>query len=318
MPYSKLSFYINPMKNLKKLFLILLFVFGCSGNSDTPDLSEFQEPTSLSLAGDMPKQDGGIDGMLGGVVRSRDIKEENVSEAFKNDNEDRKLIKRANIRIKAENLEAADISITGLMEKHSAYSASTVVKKSSYNYVIRVPFSAYKAFLAGMDGIGTVLDRSESVEDATIRYYDLEGRLDTKKELLKTFQSYLGKAKNIEEILSVEKRIAELQSDIDRTGKEFRNLSNRVDYATIELVILGPVIISQPDRNPILAVRIKGLFSDFGSFLSDLAVVFIGIVIYGIPILLLVLFFYWILFGKIGILKKLWRMAAGRKRPPGA
>ena len=154
--------------------------------------------------------------------------------------------------------------------------------------------------------------------NATIRYYDLDGRLDTKKELLKTFQSYLGKAKNIEEILSVEKRIAELQSDIDRTGKELRNLSNRVDYATIELVILGPVIISQSDPNPIFAVRIKELFSDFGGFLSDLAVVFIGIVIYGIPILLMVLFIYWILFGKIGILKKLWRAATGRKRPPAA
>jgi hypothetical protein len=116
----------------------------------------------------------------------------------------------------------------------------------------------------------------------------------------------LGKAKNIEEILSVEKFIAELQSEIEGTGKELRNLANRVDYATIDLTILGPVA-STPYRGPMLSERIKELFRSFGGFLAGLAVTLVGIAIYGIPILLLLVFFFWILFGKIGLLKKLWK-----------
>jgi hypothetical protein len=75
-------------------------------------------------------------------------------------------------------------------------------------------------------------------------------------------------------------------------------------------------VASTPYRGPTLAERIKELFRGFGGFLSGLALALVGIVIYGIPILLLVFFFFWILFGKIGLLKKLWKAAAGKKQKP--
>jgi hypothetical protein len=199
------------------------------------------------------------------------------------------------------------------MKKYNAYASSTDIDDNSRRYSIRVPSSAYKAAIDEINGLGRLLGRSENAEDVTLRYYDLEGRLATKKELLKTFQSYLGKAKTIEEILSVEKRIAELQYEIEGTGKELRNLANRVDYATIELSVLGP-IASSPYRGPTLAERLKELFGSFGSFLSVLVTIIVGIVIFGIPVLLLLVFFFWLLFGKIGLLKKLWRKAAGGKQ----
>jgi len=228
------------------------------------------------------------------------------------DNTQRKLAKRASLRIRVENLDAADASIASLMEKHGAYAASTEIDEEVRRYSIRVPSPEYSAFLAGTDGMGRMLSRSEFAEDVTLRYYDLEGRLATQRELLKTYQSYLGKAKNIEEILSVEAKIAELQNELDGTGKELRNLAGRVDYAVIELTILGPVA-SSPYRGPTLGERIRELFRDFGDFLSVLAVVLVGIVIYGVPVLLLLVLFFWILFGKVGLLKKLLLAAAGKK-----
>jgi hypothetical protein len=215
--------------------------------------------------------------------------------------------------MRVENLEAADAFISELMEKYSAYAASIVMDENSRRYSIRVPSPAYKAFLAGTDGLGKAMSRSESADDVTLRYYDLEGRLATRKELLKTFQAYLGKANNIEEILSVERNIAELQSEIDGTGKELRNLAYNVDFSIVELAILGPTAASMPYRYPSLSDRFKELLGGFGNFLSSLAVIFAGIVIYGIPILLLLIFFFWLLLGKVGLLKKLWRMAAGKK-----
>jgi hypothetical protein len=155
--------------------------------------------------------------------------------------------------------------------------------------------------------MGRLINRYESTEDVTLRYYDLEGRLATKKELLRTFQSYLGKAKTIEEILSVEARLSELQYDIEGTGIQLRNLANRVDYATVDLSLLGPVI-SSPNRGLTFGERIKQLFGGFGGFLSTVAMVLLGIVIYGIPILLLLGLLYLLLFGKIGLAKKLWRL----------
>jgi hypothetical protein len=39
----------------------------------------------------------------------------------------------------------------------------------------------------------------------------------------------------------------------------------------------------------------------------------LGIVIYGTPSVLLTILLYWLLLGKIGLLKKLWRLAGGKK-----
>jgi len=226
---------------------------------------------------------------------------------------ERKLIQHAYIRIRVENLDAADVSVTDMLQKYDAYAASTEVNENSRSYSLRVPASRYDAFLTEMNGMGRLLHRSENTEDVTLRYYDLEGRLETKKELLKTFQSYLGRARTIEEILAVEARISELQYDIEGTGMQFRNLANRVDYATIDLYLLGPVTVIS-DRNVTFGERLRQMFGNFGGFLSAVAVVIVGIVIYGIPVLLLVVFFFWLLFGRIGLFKKLWRLVRGKKQ----
>ena len=227
-------------------------------------------------------------------------------------NAERKLAKSAYLRIRVENLDAADASVTGLLQKYDAYAASTVVEENSRTYSLRVPAPRYDAFLAEMNGMGRLLTRSENTEDVTLRYYDLEGRLETKKELLKTFQSYLGKAKTIEEILAVEARISELQYDIEGTGKQFRNLANRVDYAIIDLHLIGPVAAAQ-NRSETLGERLKRMFGGFVDFLSGVVGAIVGIVIYGIPTLLLVFFFFWLLFGRIGLLRRLWRLVRAKK-----
>ncbi|MDR0502899.1 MAG: DUF4349 domain-containing protein [Treponema sp.] len=227
-------------------------------------------------------------------------------------NAERKLIKRASVRVRVENLEKADASVSGLMEKYDAYAASTNIEENSYSYSLRVPAPAYDTFLAEMNGIGRLLRRSENTEDVTLRYYDLEGRLVTKKELLKTYQSYLEKAKTIEEILSVERYISDLQYDIEGTGMQLRNLADRVDYATIDLTLLGPVA-SSPLQGKTFGERVKELFGSFGSFLSTLVMIIIGIIIFGIPILLLLALLYWLLLGRIGLMRKLWYVVVKRK-----
>jgi hypothetical protein len=232
--------------------------------------------------------------------------EEHFSESG-NVNNERKLVKRANVRIRVENLDTIDASVNSLMEKYNAYAASTNIDENSRYYSLRVPAQYYEIFLTDMNGLGRQLHRYESTEDVTLRYYDLEGRLNTKKELLRTFQAYLGRANNIEEILAVEARIADLQYDIEGTGIQLRNLSNRVEYATIDLNIIGPVT-SIPKQTLTFAERLKELFGGFGGFLSSLVVVIIGIVIYGIPILLLLGLLFWVLFGRIGLMRKLWRV----------
>ena len=303
------------------LLLVAVLCGGCSAKGPvaagltTRSAARFYEGSVQSesfAASDsaMPESAGGDAAALDGAARYTENADGDPAAR-------RKLVKRANLRLRVADLAAADASINALMEQHGAYAASTETDENSRGYVIRVPQAKYDGFLAAMSGMGRVLYRSESAEDVTLRYYDLEGRLATRQELLKTFQAYLGKAKDIEEILSVEARIADLQNEIDGTGKELRYLANLADFATISLDLYGPVA-AVPRSGPTLGERIKELFSGFGDFLSTLALVITGIVIYGIPVLLLLALFFWVCFGKIGLLKKLWRITMGNKSHNGA
>ena len=224
----------------------------------------------------------------------------------------RKLVKRAEIRLRVEDPAATEKPLASLMEKYGAWPASAVISENTRTYTIRVPSASYDAMLTDLTGLGKILRRSESAEDVTLRYYDLESRLATRRELLKTYQGYLGRAKNIDEIMTVESRIADLQQEIDQTGTQFRNLSGLIDYSTINVDIAGPVTAVSYSA-PTLREKLGELFSSFGEVISTALVVLMGIIIYGVPAVLIIILLFWLLFGRIGLLKKIWRLAAGKK-----
>jgi hypothetical protein len=224
----------------------------------------------------------------------------------------RKLVVTANLRVRLTDVESGDAELNGIMDKYDAYSASITVHENRRRYSLRVPSPSYASCLADLKQMGKTLSYSEETEDVTARYYDLESRLGTQRELLKTFQSYLAKAASIDEIMTVERHIAELQSEIDRAGSQFKGLSNRIEYAAIELELLGPESAQTRDK-PTVGERAAGLFRAFADYASIVMLVLLGIVIYGTSSVLIIALLYWLLLGKIGLLKKVWRLAGGKR-----
>jgi len=222
----------------------------------------------------------------------------------------RKFTTSSNLRIRMENLDKGVETLNEIIVRYNTYASQVTVYENSRNYTLKVPAQNYKTFLEDLMKMGKIINYDETTEDVTLRYYDLESRLNTKKELIKTFQGYLGKAKNIEEILSVEKRLAELQAEIDDTGRQFKMLSNMIDYSTVRLELLGPVTVTAYGKETI-GEKIKNLMNNFGDFMSVMAVTLLAIVVYGIPSIAILLLLYWVLFGKIGVLKKVFRLVSG-------
>jgi hypothetical protein len=221
----------------------------------------------------------------------------------------RKLVRRAELLIRVEDPGTVEKPLGELMEKHGAWASSTMIRDNSRDYTLRVPYDSYDAMVEDLIALGKLLRRSESAEDVTLNYYDLESRLAVKQELLKTYQGYLGKAVNIEEIMTVEQKIAELQQDIDWTGTRLRNLAHLVDYATIEFEVSGP---AASYGAPTMGERFGGLFGSFGGIASGALVVLTGIVIYGVPALLILAVFFWLFFGRIGFVRRLMSLALGK------
>jgi hypothetical protein len=215
----------------------------------------------------------------------------------------RKLITSSNLQIRIENMDSSVNKLNDIMNRYNTYASSINVRENSRDYTLRVPAIRYKHFLDEIMEIGNIIKFNETTEDVTLRYFDLESRLNTKRELITTFQNYLSRANNIEEILSVEKRIAELQAEVDDVGRQFRLLNDLIDYSTIRLEILGPISSSTYGRETIWD-KIKMLMTGFRDYISTIMVILLAIVVYGIPTLVILLLLYWLFFGKIGILKK--------------
>jgi len=304
------------MKNLPRsviLFSVLFFFGACGGRYEAPAAS------MLKMSGAAMYNDTQFDyeevsaSATGGrSVHTMAADSSSPSLGELSVEQTRKLVKMADLSLRVENPEAMETPLTELMGKYDAWSSSTGIYENFRNYSIRVPSPLYDSMLTELSGLGKMLRRTENTEDVSLRYYDLESRLATKKELLRTYQGYLSKANNIDEIMTVESRIADLQQEIDWTGTQFRNLSNLVDYSTIHLEIVGPANASSYSE-PTLREKLSGLFGSFGRVISSALVVLMGIIIYGIPAIIILILLFWILFGRIGLLKKLWFLVAGKK-----
>ena len=73
-------------------------------------------------------------------------------------------------------------------------------------------------------------------EDVGKQFVDLESRLKTKREVQERFKEILRtKAGKIEELLSAEKQIGELQEEIEATVSRLIYLKDQVAYSTINL-----------------------------------------------------------------------------------
>jgi hypothetical protein len=291
-------------------FLAVLAISACSGSGYSGAAMSSAAPAYNYARSEMQMADGSAYDMLAKEEYEKSGGE--YAEVSPSSEQSRKLTKTAEIRIRVEDPGATEKPIAELMAKYNAWSASSGIYENSRSYTIRVPEGFYEAMLEDLSGLGKIIRRTEYTEDVTLRYYDMEGRLATRQELLKTYQGYLGRANNIDEIMTVERRIAELQWEIEQTATQFRNLSNQIYYSTINIDITGPVNSGSYSR-PGLGEKLADLFGSAGDVVSSALVVLIGIIIYGAPIVLVAVLLFWILFGRIGLLKKLWRLAAGKK-----
>jgi hypothetical protein len=219
---------------------------------------------------------------------------------------ERKLVRTASLRLRVSDLASSEEAAQKLTASFGGYVASSNKSEESVSMSLRIPRASFDAALVGIAPLGTELWRNLNTEDVTLHWYDLEGRLETKRELMTTLRSYLKRANTIEDIMAVETRLADLQNEIDSLGGQFRRLSDLVDFATINVEFILPAARVK-NVEPSLWERIGDVLRGTGSFFSTLIAALVGLVVFGVPIALLAALLFWLLFGKVGLLLSLFR-----------
>ena len=153
---------------------------------------------------------------------------------------ERKLIKQGVLRFETDNLQSTHQRIVALVQKSGGYLAGDAEEKGYdriiHQLTVRIPANQFDSFLAEVSsGVAHFDEKRIEVSDVTESYVDLEARINTKKELEKRYLQLLEKANTVEDMLSIEREMANLRSDIESLEGRFRVMNNQIAYATLEI-----------------------------------------------------------------------------------
>jgi hypothetical protein len=118
---------------------------------------------------------------------------------------------------------------------------------------IRVPSVRFREALKQIEKLGVVTNRSVQVQDVSEEYNDLGIRLKSLKATRDRLEQFLARAKDIQEVLNVERELGRVNAEVDRIEGRMRFLASRAAYSTIT-VRLEPkpkgVVVVDPNREP--------------------------------------------------------------------
>lgn len=151
------------------------------------------------------------------------------------------IVHTAQLSLVSRNFDQGRQEIEEILKRYGGYVGSLEVNAPTdsgrtLNATLRVPAARLQEILAELRKLGRVTAESQSGQEVTQQYVDLEARLanarNTEQRLKELLRDRTGKLKDV---LEVEKEIGETRESIETMEAERKNLGNRVDYATLTL-----------------------------------------------------------------------------------
>lgn len=188
-----------------------------------------------------------------------------------------KIITTANLNMEVADLADFETSLKTLLEKHNAnvtnQSRSDSDKRLNAYFTIRVPQDKFEALFEGLTPYAKKIEnQSLNQQDVTEQFIDVETRLKNRKALEARYLEILKQAKNINDILNIERQLNQVRSEIESQEGRLKYLNNQVDMSTIQLNAyeVKPYVYEPEDRDNIGQRILKALASGWSSFISGI------------------------------------------------
>lgn len=161
---------------------------------------------------------------------------------------DRKLIRTVSLQVETD---AFDVLLSGINAKLTelgGYVETSDVSGTSLSYygdpmpkhaslTVRIPDDKLSVFIITVENSGNVTNKSETTEDVTLKYSDVESRkksLEIEQERIWTF---LEKAETIDTVIMLEQRLSDIRYELEAMESQLRLYDNQVSYSTVHLNI---------------------------------------------------------------------------------
>ncbi len=168
----------------------------------------------------------------------------------------------------------------------------------SYYITVKVPPSKFDDFLTKLKTIGEIKSMDTSLEDVTEQYTDINTRITNLETELARLNSLYNRTDNISDILSIEREVTRVQTDLDMYKQQKLDLERRSAMSTISVRVY--------EEKPAIQT---GFFLP----LEQLLAVFLGALSFGIMLLAGAIGFFIPVAIVAWIVWKLWKHFKGKK-----
>ncbi|HWY47528.1 MAG TPA: DUF4349 domain-containing protein [Bryobacteraceae bacterium] len=153
------------------------------------------------------------------------------------------IIRTAQLSLITKEFDKARAQLEVILKRHRGYVGELKVNDTTgsgrtLTATLRIPADQLDAALAEVKTLGRVEAESQSGQDVTSQYVDLQARLsnarNTEQRLTDLLRNRTGK---LSDVLQVEQELDRVRGEIEQMEAERKNMSNQVSYATLNATI---------------------------------------------------------------------------------
>lgn len=221
--------------------------------------------------------------------------DESAIEDSANQKAKRMLIKTVYMNVESEDVDAMTKSVERRVDQLGGYIESMNVENTKYsnserktaNMTARVPVEKLDSFCDEIEGQSNVLNKSSNAEDVTLKYVDMQSRMDSLQIEYDRISELLKQADELENIIELERRLTDIRYEMQSYGSQLKAMKNQATYSTINLSITQvieytPVVVEEQTR----IERLKdGFITNCKKVGNGIVDFFIGLII-ALPVLL--------------------------------
>ena len=192
-------------------------------------------------------------------------------------------------------------SVASDAEGFVSYSSVSELEDGTHsgNITIRVPFALFETTLGQLKAFANLVEyESVSGTDVTEEFTDLQARLGNAEAQEATYLEILDLATTVEDVLSVERVLADVREDIEVYEGRIKYLEDRTSMSTISTYLSEEASVLIPSKEFRPWTTVKEAARAFVAVVQGLVNVLIWIVIVGGGILLPLALIVWVI-GKL-------------------
>jgi hypothetical protein len=153
---------------------------------------------------------------------------------------DQKIIKTAGLRFETQDLDGTHKNILAITKTLGGFVGTDNSGKNYSehfrNLTIRVPSENFQTFIDDVSKGVNYFDRKDiSRKDVSEEFVDLNARLKAKRELERRYLELLKQARNVEEMLDIERELSKIREEIEAKEGRLNYLKDKVSLSTVNI-----------------------------------------------------------------------------------